>query len=159
MSNSSNLLSDPAVGKFLSDFGGPLRIATNTESGFPVICSLWYQHQDELLLCATQRDSLLVQHLERDSRCAFELSVNEAPYYGLRGRGVAEISSDGAEDLLEALASRYLGDEDTPFRAWLRSRVETEVCIRISPTWITTWDYRQRMNASDKSDTAAPEQS
>ena len=110
-----NLLSDSVISEFLNAFTGPLRIATNTKSGFPTMCSLWYRHQDSLLLCATQKDSLLVRNLERDNRCAFELSVNEAPYYGLRGRGLVSISPDGAGNLLEHLASRYWGRKTRHF--------------------------------------------
>lgn len=139
--------SETAVVEFLETFKGPVRIAATTEFGFPLICSLWYQHWEGTLLCATQRRAALAQHLARDGRCAFELSTNEPPYFGLRGRGVASISSEGAPEILEQVASRYLGEEDSPFRQWLRNRAEDEVCIRIEPAWMTTWDYRNRMTA------------
>lgn len=132
--------------EFLDNFGGPLRLAATTESGFPLICSLWYQYRDGRLLCATQKQAVITRHLERDGKCAFEVSTNDPPYSGLRGRGTATLTSVGAAKLLEEVSSRYLGKEDSPFRRWLRQRSADEVCIEIEPTWMTTWDYRNRMS-------------
>ena len=130
---------------FLESFDGPLRIAVTTDSGFPLICSLWYQFRDGQILCATQKQAVITRHLERDGRCAFELSTNDPPYYGLRGRGLATVTPLGAAELLEQVSSRFLGDEETPFKQWLRRRSADEVCIKIEPSWVTSWDYRKRM--------------
>ncbi len=130
---------------FLESFDGPLRIAVTTASGFPLICSLWYQFRDGQILCATQKQAVITRHLERDGRCAFELSTNDPPYFGLRGRGLATVTSLGAAELLEQVSSRFLGDEETPFKQWLRRRSADEVCIKIEPSWVTSWDYRKRM--------------
>ena len=75
------------------------------------------------------------------------MATNEPPYSGVRGRAVASITPIGAAELLEKLATRYLGSDESPFRSWLRKRAADEVCIRIDPTWLTSWDYRDRMNA------------
>ena len=131
---------------FLSTFNGPLRIATTTESGFPMICSLWYQYMDGHIHCATQQDAVLVRHLKRDGRCAFEFSPNAPPYFGLRGRGTATVSKMGAEEALEQISSRYLGNSDSPLKNWLLKRSADEVRIEIVPSWMTTWDYRERMS-------------
>lgn len=134
------------AGEFLSTFDGPLRIATTTESGFPLICSLWYQYIEGHIHCATQQNAVLVRHLERNGRCAFEFSPNDPPYFGLRGRGMATVSKTGAEEALEQVSSRYLGNADSPFKNWLLKRSANEVRIEIVPSWMTTWDYRGRMS-------------
>ena len=135
------------VEDFLVDCKAPIRVAATTPYGFPILCSLWYRYVDGKILCATQKDAVIARHLGRDGRCAFEISPNEPPYFGLRGRGRATISNEGAVDVLADLLSRYLGEGDSEFRSWLMNRADDEVCISIEPIWMTTWDYRDRMEA------------
>lgn len=138
---------EPRVEAFLDEYTAPIRVAVATPSGFPLLCSLWFRYVDGKILCATQKDAVIARHLERDGRCAFEISPNEPPYFGLRGRGRATLSSAGAGDVLADLLSRYLGDGDSEFRSWLMKRADDEVCISIEPVWMTTWDYSDRMEA------------
>ena len=135
----------PETEAFLKSFVGPIRVAVTTASSFPLICSLWYQYAEGRIYCATQADAAIVRHVKRDGKCAFEFSPNEPPYFGVRGRGVASVFEVGGADLLEQVSTRYLGAEDSLFRRWLRKRADNEVRLVISPTWITTWDYRDRM--------------
>lgn len=131
---------------FLDRFRVPLRVSANTPSGFPLICSLWFRRDGERLLCATQRSAHVARCLERDPRCAFELAPNEPPYFGVRGRGMARIRTEGAEAVLESLIDRYLDDRDSALARWLLARAADEVVIEIEPEWLTSWDYRDRMN-------------
>ncbi|MFK7895155.1 MAG: pyridoxamine 5'-phosphate oxidase family protein [Myxococcota bacterium] len=124
----------------------PLRLATGTESSFPILCSLWFMYDAGRLICATQADAKVARALESDARCAFEISTNEMPYFGFRGRGSASLSRDGAEDALERLIDRYLGRRDSGLAKWLLSRANNEVQISIEIDWATSWDYSQRMS-------------
>jgi hypothetical protein len=83
--------------------------------------------------------------LQADARCAFEVAPNEPPYCGVRGQAKAELSKDGAGELLERLIARYLGDSNPGLANWLMSRVEDEWVIRLEPIWFSAWDYRARM--------------
>ncbi len=138
---------EPQVEAFLHDFVAPLRLAVESESG-PRLCSLWYEYADGQLLCATRRQSQVARLLAADPRCAFELSPNEPPYYGVRGQGEARLSRDGAEALLGRLIDRYLGDRESSLARWLLGRSADEVVVAIRPRWISCWDYRARMPAS-----------
>jgi hypothetical protein len=137
------------VERFLSRYVAPLRVAVQTESGFPLLCSLWFVYEDGALHCATQADAAVTRHLERSPRCAYELAPNEPPYFGVRGQGTVEISTDGAAPLLARLIERYLGTEETSLGRWLMSRADTEVRLSITPTRINAWDYRDRMSGSE----------
>lgn len=135
------------VEEFLATYRAPLRLAVQAESGFPLLCSLWFIYEGERLLCATQRDAAVVRNLERDARCGFELAPNEPPYFGVRGRGLASIETDGADVLLGRLIERYLGEEETKLGSWLLGRAEQEVVVSIELAWITSWDYSDRMGS------------
>lgn len=139
------------VESFLSTYRAPLRVAVQAENGFPLLCSLWFAYEEGRILCATQRDAALVRHLERNDACAFELAPNEPPYFGVRGRGRAEITPDGATEQLERLIDRYLGDRKSSLAAWLLGRADQEIGLVIEPVWITSWDYSERMGASPES--------
>lgn len=133
------------VEEFLGTYVAPLRLSVNAESGFPLLCSLWFSYESGRLLCATQRDAAVVRQLERDDRCAFELAPNEPPYFGVRGRGVATIGTEGADALLGRLIERYLGEGESKLGRWLLSRADQEVFISIEIQWMTSWDYSDRM--------------
>jgi len=123
-----------------------LRLAVLGESGFPLVCSLWFGYDGGKLFCATTRQSKLVERLRANPRCGFELAPNEPPYFGVRGQGIATVSSEAAMDLLGDLVDRYLGRRDTNFAQWLLGRTEDEVAISIDIRWMTSWDFRQRMS-------------
>lgn len=140
--------SEARVEKFLLSDPIPLRVAVQTESGFPLLCSLWFSYHKGKLLCATQRDAKLVRHLEVNSACAFELAPNEPPYFGVRGHGHVEVTTEGAEEQLEKLIDRYLGDRESSLAKWLLGRAHEEVKLVIEPVWLTSWDYSERMEGS-----------
>jgi hypothetical protein len=134
------------VDQFLSTYKAPLRLAVSTASGFPLICSLWFKYENERILCATTRNAKVVECISADPRCGFELAPNEPPYFGVRGQGIATISSDDSIELLGDLVDRYLGNRSTKFARWLLGREEEEVTISIEIQWATAWDYQQRMS-------------
>lgn len=136
------------VERFFDDFRAPLRVAAQQPSGFPILCSLWFSYRDDRLFCATRGDAKIVEALSNDPRCAFELAPNEPPYFGVRGRGRASISRDGAARELEGLIDRYLGDRESSLARWLLGRAATEVVVSIEIDWMTAWDYRARMKGA-----------
>lgn len=130
----------------LGSYVAPLRLSVVEESGFPLICSLWFHYEDERLYCATANTSKVAECLRRNPKCGFELAPNDPPYFGVRGHGIASVSAEGADDLLARLVDRYLGTRDSRFSRWLLGRAEDEVAIQIEIKWITSWDYSSRMS-------------
>jgi hypothetical protein len=133
------------IASFLDPCTIPLRIACNAGKGFPSLNSMWFEYRDHSLWCATHASSAVLGFLQADARCAFEVAPNEPPYCGVRGQAKAELSKDGAGELLERLIARYLGDSNPGLANWLMSRVEDEWVIRLEPIWFSAWDYRARM--------------
>jgi hypothetical protein len=121
-----------------------MRLAVNTGSGFPAVTPLWFLWQEGVLWAASKPDAAIVRLLRKDGRCAFDISVETPPYYGLRGQGNASVLPDGLT-VLRTLLDRYVGEEKPGFRAWLLARSKDECAIRIEPARLTSWDFRQRM--------------
>lgn len=125
----------------------PMRLCCNGEDGFPLVCSIWFVYHDGLLWGATHESAKVSQLLQANNKCAFEIAPNEMPYRGVRGQGVAELVRAEAGEVLAELLQRYLGDSNSKLAQWLLSRSGHEFAIKISPTWLTSWDYSERMSS------------
>jgi Pyridoxamine 5'-phosphate oxidase len=134
MTESTNLLS----------LAQPLRVAVQTRHG-PLIVPLWFVFQNGCIWCASQEDSVVVRALQADPRCAFDLSTNDMPYRGIRGRGSVRCIPESGGQVLKQLIDRYQVNRDSRLARWLLSRSDTEVAIEITPNWQTEWDYSERM--------------
>ncbi len=137
--------SEDEVERFLGATRIPVRLACNGSSGHPLLASLWFVPLEGKLWCATQRSASLIRVLTRDPRCAFEVSVETPPYYGVRGRGAASLHPERGEEILRAAIARYLGSETSSLAQYLLSRVEHETAIEIEPQTLVSWHYRERM--------------
>lgn len=122
----------------------PLRLSVQTRRG-PLIVPLWFEWDGERLWCASHRDAAIIGALEKSPLCAFDLSTNDMPYRGVRGRGTVSCRPDLGAAVLERLIDRYLPDREHPLATWLLSRRDEEVALEITPTWQTDWDYSTRM--------------
>jgi nitroimidazol reductase NimA-like FMN-containing flavoprotein (pyridoxamine 5'-phosphate oxidase superfamily) len=136
------------IEQFLTEMTIPLRLSCVTDSGWPVGLSLWYLYEKGHLYCATQAKAKVVDYLEQDSRCAFEVAGDQPPYRGVRGQATAVILPDRGLEILERLLVRYLGDTDNLLAQKLLSRSTPEVAIRITPVNLSTWDFTKRMKDS-----------
>lgn len=133
------------VNDFLTTTRWPLRLACQSSDGFPRIASVWFRLRDDTLECVSHQDSAVIQLLRRDPRVAFEVSPNQPPYFGVRGQAEASLQPLGESDALDELVKRYLGNQRSRVGDWLLSRREEEILIRLIPTRLFSWDYRERM--------------
>ncbi|MAK39230.1 MAG: hypothetical protein CMH40_05220 [Micrococcales bacterium] len=88
---------------------------------------------------------MLARRLGKDDRIGFEVAADAPPYRGVRGTGVASLSTDEVEPTLRRLIERYQGDDRTDLSDWLMSRIDSEVAITIVPSTLASWDYSPRM--------------
>ena len=133
------------VETFLGEAVIPMRLAGVRGDGFPQVVSVWFRYRGGRLQCVSHRDSFLVALLQANPKVGFEVAPNDPPYYGVRGRGIAELQALGDSDALEHLIARYLGSGKSRVGNWLLSRREEELLITIEPLRLFSWDYRQRM--------------
>lgn len=149
---SDSAFSPAQMAEFLTSAKIPMRLACNGNNGAPLVASHWYQFEDGLLYLAIHCNSHVASLLQQNPHCGFEVAADTAPYRGVRGQGRATLTRDGAGARLEGLILRYLGNTDSKLARWLLSRANEEYAVCIAPTWITSWDYSQRMGSQDNAD-------
>jgi hypothetical protein len=123
----------------------PLRLACHTKTGWPLVLSLWFTHEDGVLWCATRSNARVLRHLRHDPRCAFEVARDAPPYRGVRGQARCSFHPERGGEILRVLLQRYLGNLETRLARWLLSREADEVAIRIAPVRLSSWDFTERM--------------
>ncbi len=136
----------------------PIRLASMTPTGYPLVMSLWYIWEEGALWCAVQKTSRVAGHCRLHPRCGFEIAGDDPPYQGIRGVADVSLVPEAGERVLRRLIARYLGSETSDLARWLLSRADTEVALRIRPLRAFTWDYGARMQdalASGSSGTKA----
>ncbi len=137
------------VDEFLEEARIPVRVGCRTPADDPWIVSLWFAW-DGAVHCATGAHADIVDFLEHDARVSFDVSTNDPPYRGVRGRGTATISPDEEKTQLRALFEKYLDGTDNGLGRRLLRPEREEVHVRIDPDRIHTWDFTGRMPASSR---------
>jgi len=137
------------IGHFLKESKVPLRLSCVTESGWPMVLSLWYVYLDNgKLYLATLQTAKVVEYLTNESRCAFEIASDTPPYCGIRGQAKAIVNEARGDEILELLLKRYLISLDTPLAKKLQNRSVTEVSIELTPINLFSWNFEDRMKDS-----------
>ncbi len=134
--------------RYLTETRIPLRLSCISDSGWPVVLSLWYLFEDGSLYCATPKQARVVKYLMKEPRCAFEVASDQPPYCGVRGRALATIDQERGGEILERLLKRYLSNTDNSLAQQLLSRSQPEVAIRLEPVSSHTWNFSDRMATS-----------
>lgn len=134
---------------FLKESKVPLRLSCVTESGWPMVLSLWYVYLgDGKLHLATHQNAKVVKYLINEPRCAFEIASDTPPYCGIRGQAKATINEAKGDEILEFLMKRYLISLDTPLAKKLQNRSVAEVSIELIPMNLFSWNFEDRMKDS-----------
>lgn len=132
------------IERFLTDTHLPLRLSFASRNG-PIIVPLWFEYVSSCLVCCSPEGSTLVTSLNAKPEVAFDVSTNDLPYRGVRGRGDATCTTAADNTQLENLLTRYLGSTEGQLAQWLLNRSGREAVIAIEPTWLTSWDFSERM--------------
>ena len=103
-------------------------VSTLREDGSVHSAPVWVDVEDGLALLNTAEGRVWPTNLERDPRVTLTVQNMENPYeyVELRGR-VAERTQDGADRHIDALARKYLGADEYPYRRPGEQRVIIKV--------------------------------
>lgn len=142
---------EPQITAFLADTIIPARIAVLTANGAPLVLSLWFLHRDGAIWCASNRKARVIEWLQKDPRCGFEIASEHPPYRGVRGQGRAELDAPGGAQVLNDLLARYRVPSQSKLGKMLAKESANEVAIRIVPDRMTSWDFSARMEDLQKS--------
>ena len=141
------------VDAFLDAAVIPMRLAAVGPTGWPLIVSLWFLRHGDEILAATRPSSTLVAFLTQEPKCGFEIAGDEPPYKGVRGRAEVIVDDHAGGPVLEMLLTKYLGGTSSPLAKTLMGNAADEVCLRLQPRSIISWDFTRRM--SDSADESA----
>ncbi|HTU15770.1 MAG TPA: PPOX class F420-dependent oxidoreductase [Solirubrobacterales bacterium] len=105
-------------------------VATLQADGSPQVTPVWIGHEGDLVTFNTAKGRLKEKNLKRDPRVAISIVDADSPYVPLVIQGkVVEITEEGADDDINALAKRYLNEDVYPFR----QPGEERLIVKIEP--------------------------
>jgi PPOX class probable F420-dependent enzyme len=105
-------------------------VATLNSDGSPQVSAVWVGLDGDNVTFNTAEGRLKTKNLQRDERVAISIAAQENPYENLIIQGkVVEMTHDGADEDIDALAKRYLDADAYPFR----QPGEERVIVKIEP--------------------------
>jgi len=110
-----------------------VHLATVGPDGGPNVSAVWVDPDGDDLLVNTAEGRQKVDDIRRDPKVAVSVVNPANPYEQVWLRGeVLEVTPDGARDHINAMAKKYLGQDEYPFSA----PGEVRLLVRIRPTKI-----------------------
>ncbi|MBX3569877.1 MAG: PPOX class F420-dependent oxidoreductase [Rhizobiaceae bacterium] len=107
-----------------------IHLTTLNDDGSPSTSPVWVAVDGDDLIVNSAVGRLKDRNVRRDPRVAFSAVDPANDYHALMVQGrVVEISTEGADDQIDALAKKYLGKDKYPFR----QPGEVRVNYRIRP--------------------------
>lgn len=106
------------------------QVATVMPDGSPQITQVWVDTDGDHILINTSERRQKVRNVRRDPRVAVNVvdPKNAWRIASVRGR-VVEVTTEGADDLIDRLAFKYIGQEKYPSR----QPGEVRVTLKIAP--------------------------
>jgi PPOX class probable F420-dependent enzyme len=103
---------------------GFAHLVTLLPDGTPQSTPVWVDYDGKHVIINTAVGRLKDKNMQRDPRVAFSVTDPENPYRYLEVRGrVVERTKAGADQHIDAMAKRYLGQDKYPFRKAGEERV------------------------------------
>jgi PPOX class probable F420-dependent enzyme len=110
-------------------------LATLMPDGSPQVTPVWVDYDGAYVRVNSAKGRVKDKNMRRDKRVALSIQDPDNPYCYLAVRGeVTEITENGADTHIDALAKKYLGKDRYPFR----SPGEVRVIYKIRPERIST---------------------
>jgi PPOX class probable F420-dependent enzyme len=108
-------------------------IATLMHDNSPQVTPVWIDREDNLILVNTALGRVKQKNITKDPRVAISIVDQQNPYtmVSIRGRVIAQIEQ-GAEDHIDTLAKKYLGQDKYTWR----QPGEKRVILKIQPETI-----------------------
>jgi PPOX class probable F420-dependent enzyme len=103
-------------------------LTTLGKDGSPQVTPLWIDQDGDDLVFNTAKGRVKARHMENDPRVAVSVVDPDDQYNVVAVRGtVIDITTDGADAHIDALAKKYLGVDSYPMRREGEVRVKVRV--------------------------------
>jgi PPOX class probable F420-dependent enzyme len=117
-------------------------VATATtllRDGSPHNTIVWIDAEDGTITFNTAVGRAKERHLREDPRVAVTVVDPENTYRWVSVSGHAELTTDGADDQIDKLAKKYLGEDKYPWR----SPEEQRISVKIRPDRVDAAGFEQ----------------
>lgn len=119
----------PAV-QTLLESGSFGSLATLMPDGSPQSTIIWVDTDGQHIVFNTAEGRQKPRNLRRDGRVALSIADKDNPYHRAWFRGhVIEMTHEGADEHIDKLAKRYLGQDKYPFRRPDEQRLLVKVAV------------------------------
>lgn len=103
-------------------------LATVMPDGSPQVTPVWFDYDGERLRINTAKGRVKARNMKEGSRVALMIVDPDNPYRYVQVRGrVAVVTESGADEHIDSLARKYLGQERYPFRQPGEVRIRCEI--------------------------------
>ena len=112
-------------------------VATLNKDGSPQVTPTWVDADDEHVLINVTTTRQKAKNIKRDPRVAVAVADQTNPYtmITIQGKVVEQITGKEAEDHIDKMARKYLGQDKYPYRA----PGEQRVLLKIEPMKTAGW--------------------
>jgi PPOX class probable F420-dependent enzyme len=106
------------------------QLATLMPDGSPQVSPVWFEYDGNNILINSAKGRVKDQNMRRDPRVGLDIIDPDNPYrhVSIRGR-VVGITEDGADDHIDKLTKKYIGQDKYPYRG----TGEVRVIYKIEP--------------------------
>jgi PPOX class probable F420-dependent enzyme len=111
-------------------------LATLKADGSPQVTPVWVDWDGEYVIVNTLRARSKPHQVERDPRVEIAVVSSENPYQHVRISGRAELTTEGAEEHIDKLSRKYVGEDSYPWRG----PGDERVLIRFKPDRVATYN-------------------
>lgn len=107
-----------------------VHVATVMPDGTPQSTPVWVDTDGTDVLFNTAKGRVKHRNLIQNPAVAISFVDDENPYRMLEIRGRVDMTEEGADDHIDAMAKKYLGQDSYPFR----QPGEERIIVRVHPT-------------------------
>jgi PPOX class probable F420-dependent enzyme len=91
-------------------------VATIGEEGEPQVTPVWIEYDGTHVLFNTEEKRAKTKHMRKNPRIALSVLDAQNPYHYVEIRGnVVEMTTDGADEMIDRLAKKYMGVDKYPY--------------------------------------------
>jgi PPOX class probable F420-dependent enzyme len=103
-------------------------LATLMSDGSPQVTPVWVDHEGDRIVINTAEGRVKPRNMRHDPRVALSATDPDNPYEAVVVRGrVDEMTHEGADEHIDAMAKKYLGKDRYPFRQTGEQRVKVYI--------------------------------
>ena len=114
-------------------------VTTLRDDGSPHSTVVWVDREDGAVSFNTARGRAKERHVARDPRISLLVVDPQDPYKWVAVSGQAELVDEGADEQIDKLAKKYLGQERYPWRRPEERRISVKIALdRIDSTGFDT---------------------